>query len=122
MNHKKEIARDILALGSIPLYLIVMARALIGPYWEFLGQLAMGLLVVLALSNFINANMHIARGMILTIIVSMFYKDVKFAIFAFILFASMLISTRILKIKTKMVRNALIIGAIAAAVALGTTW
>lgn len=122
MDHKKQLACDILALGSIPLYLIVMARALIGPYLEFLGQLAIALLVVLALSYFIDAHMHISRGMILTIIVSMFYRDVKFTIFAFILFGAMLIGTRILKIKTKMVRNALVIGAIAAVVALGTTW
>ena len=60
---KTEIARDLIALGSIPLYLIVIVRAIIGEYLPFVYQLSIALLLLIILSSIAkNFNQHIARA------------------------------------------------------------
>ena len=52
-NWKKEVARDIIAFGSIPFFGIVLARALIGPYWEFVYQIIIAF--VLLFPNYLHS-------------------------------------------------------------------
>ena len=49
VNWKKETARDIIAIGSVPFYLIVIIRTLVGPFWEFFYQLLIGGTVIFVL-------------------------------------------------------------------------
>lgn len=101
-NWKKEIARDLLALGGIPFYFIVVIRAIIGKYTPFVYQLVITLVVLVILSLiFKNSNQHIARGLILVFFTSLFYKDMLFTIFASLLWLFMILSLFYLKVKIK---------------------
>jgi len=80
---KKEIARDCLALGSIPFYFIVAVRAVIGKHMLFVYQMIISAIVLFILFKLIkDSNMHIARSLILIIFTSIFYKDLYYTIYA----------------------------------------
>jgi len=112
-NWKKEIARDIMALGSIPFYFIVMIRAVIGKFSPFLYHLGIALLVLVILSKLTkNSNQHIARGLILLIFTSFFYQAMWYTIFATLLWVTMILSLSYLKVKNKEIVKGIIFGVI----------
>ena len=81
-NWKKEIARDTLALGSIPFYFLVIIRAVVGQYAIFVYQLLIAVIVLFVLSKIIkNSNLHMARAFILVIFTSLFYNDLFYTVF-----------------------------------------
>jgi len=96
---KKEAARDCIALGSIPFYFIVIVRALIGPYTEFVFQLLIALAIIYLLSLFIKSETYSARSLILLIFTSLFYQETIYTIFAFLLWILILFSLDYLKTK-----------------------
>ena len=97
-NWKEEIARDIIALGSIIFYSLVVVRALIGPFWIFFY-----FLIIAAAVLFLIFLMHrkfdtyVSRGLILAVGTSFFYKNSLFAIFAFLIYVLMILSSYYLK-------------------------
>ena len=112
-NWKKEVARDTLALGSIPFYFIVIIRAVIGQYLIFIYQLLIAALVLFLLLKIKKSNAHIARGFILAVFTSLFYKENLYTTFAFLLWIVMIISANYLKIKKNEIFNGIIFGIIA---------
>jgi len=94
INNKKEIARDIISLGSIIFYLLVSARALVGPFWIFFTFLCTSALILIII-NFIHKEFekYIARGIILAIGTSYFYSDLIFTLFAVLVYILMIFSS-----------------------------
>jgi hypothetical protein len=110
-NWKKEIARDTLALGSIPFYFLVIIRAIIGKYAIFIYQLLIALVVLFILSKLIkNSNLHIARAFVLVTFTSLFYNDLLYTAFVFLVFIILLISSNYLKIKKIMIAKGVLLG------------
>ena len=110
---KKEIARDLIALGSIPFYILVLARSLIGDYYLFFYQLIIAL-VFLFLVNilFKNFNQHLSRAFVLVVFTIIFYKQLIYTVFAVIVFLLILASLVYLKIDKKEINFGLILGII----------
>lgn len=52
---KEEAARDLVALGGLPFYLLVLVRAAIGEYISFFIQVAVALPVLYLLSRALRA-------------------------------------------------------------------
>ena len=110
---KKEIARDCLALGSIPFYFIVAVRAVIGKYMLFVYQMLISVVVLFILYRLIkNSNMHVARSFILVAFTSIFYNDVYYTIFASLLWMFIVLSAFYLKKKNKEIWLGVLFGAI----------
>tara|TARA_Y100000310_G_scaffold102154_1_gene100341 strand:- start:8163 stop:8549 length:387 start_codon:yes stop_codon:yes gene_type:complete len=107
----KEIARDSIALGSIPFYFILIIRAVIGKYNIFVYQLLIALAVLVGFSFIVKkSNMHIARGFVLWGFSSLFYKDTLFTVFAFILWVVVVISSYYLKAKKGAIIKGVLLG------------
>jgi len=116
-NLKKEIARDIIALGSIPFYLIVIIRALIKPYIPFAYYLIIGFVILFILSKVIkNSNWYAARGFLLFVFTSFFYGSVLYAVFACLLWLMIIFSLRHLKVESKEVLKGTLLGLVSALV------
>ncbi|MBS3102653.1 hypothetical protein J4458_04350 [Candidatus Woesearchaeota archaeon] len=114
-NWKKGIARDVMALGSIPFYFIVIIRAIIGKYAIFVYQLLIAAIILFLLMKiFRKSNAHIARGLILVVFTSLFYRDNLYTTFAFLLWIFMLISGFYIKIKKNEIIKGVLFGVIAA--------
>ena len=92
-NWKKQIARDVIALGSIVFYALVIARALIGPFFPFLYQLLISATVLFCISFFFKVyDAYVSRGLVLAVLTSLFYKDIFFAVFAFLIYLGLIFS------------------------------
>lgn len=110
-NWKKEIARDTMALGSIPFYFIVIIRAIIGKYAIFVYQLIIAAFFLYFISKLIKKfNFHIARGFILITFTSLFYKENLFTVFALLLWILMIVSAHIIKIKKNEIYKGVVFG------------
>lgn len=93
-NWQKEIARDIIAMGSIVFYFLVVGRALVGPFWIFLTFLCLSAIILL-LIYFVHREFesYLARGIILAIGTSYFYGDIIFSLFAASVYILMVLSS-----------------------------
>ncbi len=113
---KNEIARDLIALGGLPFYLLVIARTTVGSYPVFLSRVLIALVVVFILSRLIkNTNLHIARALILVVFTSMFYEALPFTVFAFIVWGAMVYSLTYLKISWREIAMGITFGIISTA-------
>ena len=118
-NWKKEAARDMMAFGSIPFYFIVVIRSMIGQYAIFVYQMVIAAIVLFLLFKiFKKSNAYIARGIVLVVFTSLFYKDSLFALFAFLLWILMIISAFYIKVK----KTEIIKGALLGILAVGTAY
>ncbi|MCC6713409.1 MAG: hypothetical protein IT344_08610 [Candidatus Dadabacteria bacterium] len=114
---KYEVARDLVALGGLPFYFLVAARAAIGPYPAFLSQVAIALPVLIVLARLVRgSNLHIARALMLVVFTSIFYKSPQFTIFAALVWAGMIFSLAGLKVPAGEIIRGIAIGAASAAV------
>lgn len=113
---KNEIARDLIALGGLPFYILILVRTTIGSYHDFLFRLLIALVSLFVLTKFIkDANQHIARGLILVVVTSLHYEDLPFTIFAFIVWLIMVYSLTYLKVTRKEIVTGIVFGVISTA-------
>ncbi len=111
---KKEFARDTLALGSIPFYLLVMARAVVGKYAVFVYQLLIALPILFVLSKIVkNSNQHIARAVVLVVFTSLFYNDSFYTLFVSLVFVMLIVFAAYIKIKKIEIVKGVLAGVIA---------
>lgn len=114
---KYEVARDLVALGGLPFYLLVAARAAIGPYPAFLSQVVIALPVLILLARLApGANLHIARAIILVVFTSLFYKSPLFTVFSTLVWAGMIFSLVRLKAPAGEIVRGIALGAVSAGV------
>lgn len=103
---KKEVYRDIEALGSLVFVMLVAARSLVGYHWRFL----LSLVLAVVLSYFFwqvikrfagnKASSHASNVAILLILIGGFYQSVVFSLFTLVLFCVFLYAhTRLRKHK-----------------------
>lgn len=106
-----EIARDLLALGSIPFYFLVVIRAVIGRYNVFIYQMVIAAIAIFILYFIIkNSNMHIARALVILVFTSLFYKEIIYTFFATLICVLLLISAYYIKRNIGFVFRGIIIG------------
>jgi len=114
---KKEVARDTIALGSIPFYFIVMIRAIVGEYMPFVYQLLIAFVVLVVLSFIVKkADMYVARCFVLWVFTSLFYKHSLYTVFAFLLWAFLIVSSHYLKVKKDVIVKGVILGIVSSLV------
>ncbi len=86
INMKKHILRDILAIGSWVMFLLVLMRSAIEPYRPFLDQMIIaGVFIIILELLSKEFEGYSARVVAMTIFTGLFYKDIPFAIFATII-------------------------------------
>lgn len=111
-----EIARDSLALGSIPMFIIVAARSTVGSHYTFLYQILLAGLILFILSFFLKSQNHLARSILLYIFTILFYNDLKFTLFASFLLILILGSVAYLKYPKKQIIFGIINGLISSGI------
>lgn len=112
----KEIARDMVALGSLPFYAIVFIRAVIGESQSFLQHLLIALLIIMILQKLFDSNLHVARALVLVVFTGAFYKKMLFFIFAIVLYIFIMKSSLYLGEKRSRVWNGFLIGVVSSVI------
>lgn len=80
---RREMARDLMGLGSVPFLLLVVVRvAMVGNFLELFHILAA--VAFFGLAGFIISDLHYHTGrlVIMAIFTSVFYDDIYFTVFA----------------------------------------
>ena len=112
-NWKKGVARDLVALGSIPFYILVMARSLVGDHYLFLYQTLIAIIFVHLFGWKLEFNRHLARIVPLVVFTVMFYNTWKFSVFAIVAGLLMFGSLFYLKESYKKINFGLLFGVLA---------
>ncbi len=121
MNWKKEIARDVLALGSLPFYLIVIIRAIVGKYRPFVYQMVIALVTIIILAYlFKKTDQYVARAIPIVFFSSIFYNELLYTIFACLMLVVLIISSSYLlkpKLRIRTIVKGIVIGVFSTIVA-----
>ncbi len=113
----KEIARDLLALGSIPFYFLVVIRLVIGDYRIILYRIIIAFIVISLLYFVIkDSDLYVARSLALLVFTSMFYNEIIFTFFTGIVWVLLLFAAYYVKRKIGAMFRGIIIGAISSLV------
>lgn len=106
-----EFARDFLALGSMPFYFLVFIRVLILKEKIFIYQLLIATISIFILYFIIKeANLHIARSLVVLIFTNLVYKEALFVIFSVLVWILVLISAHYLKKTSNSIIKGIAIG------------
>ncbi len=79
---KKEVARDLMALGSIPFLILVLARITMLGNFKILFHISVAILLLSAIYLKVKVNYHAAVIVILIIFTSLFYESYFYLAFA----------------------------------------
>ena len=110
----REVQRDVLALGGVVFYLLVLGRALVGPFWDLVVPLlvvGVGLLVALPLLRG-TTDLYLTRAMVVAVLVTRHYGDVVFGVFAAVAFVAMVVFALRLDRPRAAIARGLVLGAV----------
>ena len=113
MKWKKEAARDLLALGGIPFFILVMARSLVGEYYLFVFQTLIALIFIHLVGWKLDFNRHLARMLVLVFFTVLFYNQFVYSVFAFLVGLITLLSLFYLKEPIKKIGFGMLFGVLA---------
>ena len=119
---KKEAARDVIALGGVPFYFIVVVRVLIGeslsPFYTLTYQFLLAALLIFLLSKAIkNSNNYVSRSLALLFFTSLNYNDNFYTIFVSILWILLLGSLVYIKTKKSDIVAGFVVGLLSTGIA-----
>jgi hypothetical protein len=121
-NVKDVVARDLIALGGLPFYLLVIVRSTIGSYLSFVSHVVIALPVLFLISMAVKgSNLHIARALILVVFTSIFYKAPAFTVFSILVWCCMIYSLVYLKTGTREIIKGVALGVVSVIISYSLT-
>ena len=112
----REFARDVIALGSIPFFLLVLVRIWILPNPEFLAQFIIAGILFLVTFLIFKQNLYSGLALIILIFTSLHYADQKFTIFASLMYILLVSSLFYLKKDKKEIIRGIFFGVLSTAI------
>jgi len=109
----KEVARDLIALGSPLFFAVVVARIYFLSNWAYLSQFIIGGILFYTLAILLKTDKRAGMGVILLIFLTFYYNDLQFSWFARILFILFIGALYYLKIEKLEIAKSIILGIIA---------
>jgi len=111
-----EAARDLIAFGSIPMFIIVAARSSIGGYYNFVYEILIAGAILLILSLFFKNEYHVGVIIILFIFTNLFYSQKVYTTFAIALLLLFTTAVFYLKYDKKQILKGIIFGLISSGI------
>ena len=107
----KELARDLIALGSIPFLILTIVRVSV-PFTYYPMQFIISSVLFFILKAIFKVDLRAGIGFILLIFVSLFYHNTFFAVFASFVYTAMIISLFYLKRDRRQILKGILLGGI----------
>ena len=117
-NWKSESARDIISLGSITFFILVLARVYLLNNPEYFNQFLFSGTIFLVLCFIFKLNLYSGLGLIVVVFTSLYYSEMTFSVFGSIAYILVIVSLLYLKYNTKKV----FLGILAGMVGIGITY
>ena len=109
----KELARDLIAVGSIPFLVLTIARVwVITAYYP--AQFIISSILFFILKMIFKADLHAGIGLILLTFISLFYRNALFTIFGLVVYAGAIVSLFYLKRGAALILKGILLGMISA--------
>jgi len=115
-NLLRETARDILALGSIPFFLLVIVRVMMLEKPYFPGQFIIAGVIFFILFAIFKSDIYSGLGLIMLTFTILFYRDLQFSILAVIIYVLLITSLFYLGKERNMILKGVFFGAISTAI------
>lgn len=114
----REFARDLIALGSPIFFILVIARIFLLSNFEYLSQFLIAGILFFSLAYFLKGNIYSGSGLIVLTFAGIYYNDLKFGLFGFLVYLGLLSSLVYLKYDKKEIFKGIIFGIIST----GISW
>ena len=111
-----EIARDLVALGGLPFFILVIARISINPDFHYISQFVVAGILFFIFKFLFKSNIHSGLGLILLFFIGNYYADLKFAIFSTLIYILLIVSLFYLKKDRKEILEGILFGIISSAI------
>ncbi len=115
-NYVKETARDLIAFGSPIFFILVLARVSLLPHPEYLSQFIIGGILFLILALLLKTEKRTGLGLIILAFTTIYYYNIKFTIFAVVLFTLFVFALYYLKTKKLEIAKSMALGVISTAI------
>lgn len=111
----KELARDLIAFGSIPFLFLTIARvSVITAYYPM--QFVISSTVFFILKMIFKAELRAGIGFILLGFISLYYRNMLFAVFALVVYIGIIVSLFYLKRDKREILKGILLGLISAGI------
>ena len=110
----KDLARDLIALGSPIFFIVVLARVSILSNLEYLSQFIIAGVLFYSLAILIKTNKKAGMGVILLVFLTIYYNNFRFTWFARILFILFIAALWYLKVEKLDLAKSIALGSISA--------
>ena len=112
----QNLARDFIALGSIPVLILVIARVWILNNPAYLSQFLIGGILFLILAFVFRSDLYSGLALVMTFFLVLFYNDLKFTIFIILVYIGLLLSLVYLGEEKKKILRGIFLGVLSTAV------
>ena len=108
----REFARDFVALGGIPFFILVLVRVSLLERPDFFSQFIIAGVIFIILMLIFKSDMYSGLGLIVLVFTIIYYEQTRFTIFAILAYILLIISLFYLKIDKKHIFKGFLFGAI----------
>jgi len=114
----KTAARDIIAIGSVPFFILVLARVYMINEPIYFNQFVISGVLFIGLFFLFRQNLYAGLGLIVLTFTIRFYQDLMFSIFGIVAYFFLLVSLIYLKEDIKKIFLGVVLGALGVGVSL----
>jgi len=108
----RESIRDLVSLGGIPFFLLVIIRVSINPDFHYILQFVVAGILFFIMRFLFKSEIHSGLALILLIFIGNYYGDLKFMIFATLMYFLLIVSMFYLKKNNKEILKGILFGGI----------
>jgi uncharacterized membrane protein len=112
----KELSRDLIALGGLPFFLLVIIRVSINPDFHYILQFVIAGILFLIMKFLFKSEIHSGLALILLLFIGNYYGDFKFVVFATLMYLLLIASLFYLKKSSKEILKGILFGGISSAI------
>ena len=112
----KELSRDLIALGGLPFFLLVIIRVSINPDFHYILQFVIAGILFLIMKFLFKSEIHSGLALILLLFIGNYYGDFKFVVFATLMYLLLIASLFYLKKNNKEILKGILFGGISSAI------
>ena len=114
LNWKHELARDVIALGSIIFFILVVIRIWLLNDQAYLFQITIAGVLFIILALFFKSSIYSGLALIVLFRTSSYYNDVRYTIFATLAYIGLLYSLIYLNKSKKKILLGIVLGLVSA--------
>lgn len=108
----KESARDLISLGSIPFFILVLIRVMMLNKPTYFWQFVISGLIFLVIWFFSKINLYAGLALIIVVFTNLYYQDIKYEIFSILAYVLLLGSLIYLETNKKQIFLGILIGGV----------